>query len=60
MTASKKPKKKYSLYRQGVNDTIEIMSKAIMDAFASDPYADRQQIEAIIRLAQTSAHKIIE
>jgi hypothetical protein len=56
-TTPKKPHKKSPTYNKGVNDAIESMSLSIRDCFVSDPYADRYQIETILRIAQDEAKK---
>ena len=59
-TTPKKPRKKSPTYNKGVKDAIEAMSSSIRDCFASDPYADRHQIETIIRIARIEAEKILK
>lgn len=56
-TTPKKPRKKSPTYNKGIQDAIEAMSSSIRDCFASDPYADRYQIETILRIAQDEAKK---
>ena len=59
--SNNKPKKKYSLYRQGVNDTIDAASSILLnDIFASDPRANRQDAEAKVRYLCNELKKIIE
>jgi hypothetical protein len=44
--ADKKPKKRYSLYRQGVNDSIDTVTNLLLyDIFANDPRANREEIQ---------------
>lgn len=46
----KKPKKKYSLYRQGVNDAIDEMSNVILnEIYINDPYVNKQDIEEKVK-----------
>ena len=41
--AEKKPKKKYSLYRQGVKDAIDTVTNTMLnDIYAGDPYARKE------------------
>jgi hypothetical protein len=57
--ASKKPKKRYSLYRQGVTDAIDHLDILIPDAFGSDPRASRYEIEEKIKYIQNKLKELI-
>lgn len=42
----KKPKKRYSLYRQGVKDAIELMTDTLLnDIYVNDPRVDKRDVE---------------
>jgi len=57
--ASTKPKKRYSLYRQGVSDAIDHISNLIPEVFASDPRANRYEIEEKMRYIQNKLKELI-
>lgn len=58
---SKKPKKSYSLYRQGVNDAIDVASSVLLnEIFSSDPRANRHDAEEKVKYLCNKLKKIIE
>jgi len=58
--ADKKPKKRYSLYRQGVTDTIDEMTRLLLsDVFANDPRANREEIVEKVRYLQSKLKSLI-
>lgn len=58
--ADKKPKKRYSLYRQGVTDTIDEMSRLLLtEVFNNDPRANREEIIEKVRYLQTKLKNLI-
>lgn len=58
--ADKKPKKRYSLYRQGVTDTIDEMSRLLLtEIFNNDPRANREEIVEKVRYLQTKLKNLI-
>lgn len=59
--AAKKPKKRYSLYRQGVKDAIEVVTNTMLkDVFSGDPYACREDIEEKVFYIQTKVKELIK
>ena len=58
--ANKKPKKKYSLYRQGVNDAIDVVTSTMLnDIFSNDPYACKEDIEEKVNYIQEKVKELI-
>ena len=57
--ASKKPKKRYSLYQQGVADAIDHLDILILEAFGSDPRSSRYEIEEKIKFIQNKLKELI-
>jgi hypothetical protein len=58
--ADKKPKKRYSLYRQGVTDTIDEMSRLLLtEVFANDPRANREEVIEKVRYLQNKLKDLI-
>ena len=58
--ANKKPKKKYSLYRQGVNDAIDVVTSTMLnDVFSNDPYARKEDIEEKVNYIQEKVKELI-
>ena len=58
--ADKKPKKRYSLYRQGVTDTIDEMSRLLLtEVFNNDPRVNREEIIEKVRYLQTKLKNLI-
>tara|TARA_E500000318_G_scaffold68467_1_gene63281 strand:- start:5263 stop:5442 length:180 start_codon:yes stop_codon:yes gene_type:complete len=57
--AEKKPKKRYSLYRQGVSDAIEQLNDLIPEAFGSDPLSNRYEVEQKIKYIKDKLKNLI-
>ncbi len=58
--ASKKPKKRYSLYRQGVIDAIDHLSILIPEVFGSDPRSSLYEVEEKRAYIQNKLKELIE
>ena len=57
----KKPKKRYSLYRQGVNDSIDTVTNLLLyDIFANDPRANREEIQEKVLYIQKKLKELIK
>ena len=59
--ADKKPKKKYSLYRQGVNDAIDVVTNTMLnDIFSNDPYTRKEDIEEKVHYIREKVKELIK
>lgn len=59
--ADKKPKKRYSLYRQGVNDSIDTVTNLLLhDIFANDPRANREEIQEKVMYIRKKLRELIQ
>ena len=59
--AEKKPKKKYSLYRQGVKDAIDTVTNTMLnDIYAGDPYARKEDIHEKVLYIQKKLKDLIK
>lgn len=57
--ASSKPKKRYSLYRQGVTDAMDEMSRVLLEMFVNDPRANKEEIIEKVRYLQSKIKNLI-
>jgi hypothetical protein len=57
--AVSKSKKRYSLYRQGVNDAVDKLSSVFVEVFSSDPRVQREDIESKLRYIQNQIKELI-
>lgn len=61
--AEKKPKKRYSLYRQGVNDAIESMTDLLLnDIFSYDcsSYVNQEEIQEKVKYLRKKLKELVE
>ena len=59
--ADKKPKKRYSLYRQGVNDSIDTVTNLLLyDIFTNDPRANKEEIQEKVMYIRKKLRELIQ